>query len=53
MDMDFADIKPSVLNWLVVGLMATTFILAMKFVAASYLADKPLVGGIADALAAI
>lgn len=30
-DLDFADIKPSVLNWLLVGLMAASFIAAGKF----------------------
>jgi hypothetical protein len=32
MTMDFADVKPSLLNWAVVGLMAVTFISFWKFV---------------------
>lgn len=30
-DLDFADVKPSVMNWVVVGLLAATFIVAMKY----------------------
>jgi len=32
MSLDFADVKPSLLNWTVVGLMAVTFITFWKFV---------------------
>ncbi len=31
MNLDFADVKPSVLSWLIVGLMAVTFIAFFKF----------------------
>lgn len=30
-DLDMADVKPSVLSWIVVGLMAVTFIAVMKY----------------------
>lgn len=30
--MQFADVKPSILNWVIVGLLAATFIVFMKFV---------------------
>lgn len=36
MNLDFADVKPSVLSWLIVGLMAVTFIAFAKFVMAKY-----------------
>lgn len=36
MNLDFADVKPSVLSWLIVGLMAVTFIAFWKFVMAKY-----------------
>lgn len=36
MNLDFADVKPSVLSWLIVGLMAVTFIAFFKFVMAKY-----------------
>lgn len=32
MNLDFANLKPSVISWLIVGLMAVTFILIMKWV---------------------
>jgi len=32
MDLDFADVKPSVVSWVIVGLMAVTFIVFAKFV---------------------
>lgn len=32
MTIDFADVKPSVFNWMVVGLLAVTFISFWKFV---------------------
>lgn len=31
MGFDFSDVKPSALNWLIVGLMAITFISFAKF----------------------
>jgi len=30
-DLDMSDVKPSVLSWLVVGLMAVTFIAFLKY----------------------
>jgi len=30
-DLNMADVKPSVLSWLVVGIMAVTFIAFLKF----------------------
>ncbi len=40
MNVDFADIKPSVLNWVIVGLMATTFIVFFKW----FLSRYPITG---------
>lgn len=34
MELDFAEVKPTLLNWMVVGLMAVTFISFWKFVLA-------------------
>lgn len=31
MNLDFADVKPGLMNWAVVGLMAVTFIAFFKF----------------------
>lgn len=31
MEFDLADVKPSVLSWLIVGVMAVTFIVFAKF----------------------
>lgn len=31
MEFDFADVKPSVLSWVIVGMMAVTFIVFAKF----------------------
>ena len=36
MEFDFADLKPSVLNWAIVGLMAITFIVFAKWVLNKY-----------------
>lgn len=36
MDLDFADIKPSLLSWLIVGLMAMSFISFAKFIMLKY-----------------
>lgn len=36
MTMDFADVKPSLLNWAVVGLMAVTFISFWKYLLARF-----------------
>lgn len=36
MGFDFADVKPSVVSWLIVGLMAVTFIVFMKWVLMRY-----------------
>ena len=32
MEFDFSDVKPSVFNWMVVGLLALTFIVMAKYV---------------------
>lgn len=34
--LDFADVKPSVLSWATVGIMASTFIVLMKFILAKW-----------------
>jgi len=31
LDFDFADVKPSVVNWVIVGVMAITFIVFAKY----------------------
>ncbi len=36
MRLDMADVKVSVLSWIIVGLMATTFILMAKFLTTRY-----------------
>lgn len=36
MNLDFADVKPSVLNWFIIGLMAVTFILVFKWLMAKW-----------------
>lgn len=36
MNLDFADVKPSILNWLIIGLMAVTFIAFWKFMLTKY-----------------
>ncbi len=34
--LDFAEVKPSIVSWLIVGLMATTFIVFAKYVFTRY-----------------
>lgn len=34
--LDFADVRPSLTNWLIIGLMAVTFITAAKFAVAHW-----------------
>jgi len=36
MTLDFADVKPSLLNWFVVGLMSLTFLSFWKFILAKF-----------------
>jgi hypothetical protein len=36
MSFDFADVKPSLVSWLIVGLMATTFIVVAKWLVNKY-----------------
>lgn len=36
MELDFAEVKPSLLNWAIIGLMAVTFIAFAKFVSAKW-----------------
>ncbi len=35
-DLDLADVKPSVLSWLIIGLMSVTFIAFFKWVLTRY-----------------
>jgi len=51
--LDFADVKPSLLNWAVVGLMAVTFISFWKFVFSMWGQDVPLLGSLASLFARI
>ncbi len=44
MELDFADVKPSVMSFLIVGLMAVVFILLMKFITSKY--NIPVVGSL-------
>ena len=39
-ELDFSDVKPSVLNWIIVGLMAVTFIAVTKYLVTKY--DNPV-----------
>jgi len=48
MSFDFADIKPSLWNWMVNGLMAVTFILFWKWFFTAF-----HIGGFSDAFASI
>jgi hypothetical protein len=36
MNFDMADVKPSVVSWMIVGIMAVTFIVFMKYLTAKY-----------------
>jgi hypothetical protein len=36
MTFDFADVRPSLISWVIVGLMAVTFIAAAKYVLTRY-----------------
>lgn len=36
MNLDFADVKPSIVSWVIVGLMACTFIVFAKWLIAKY-----------------
>lgn len=36
LDLDFSDVKPSLISWVIVGLMATTFIVGMKYLFTRY-----------------
>jgi hypothetical protein len=47
-DFDLADVKPSVLSWLIVGLMAVSFILIAKFAL-----NKFYVSGVSEAINAV
>ncbi len=48
MNLDFADVKPSLLNWVVIGLMAVTFILVAK-----WLMMKWPIPGLSDVITAV
>lgn len=43
---DFADVKPSVMNWVIVGLLAITFIVFMKFAVNKF--DVPFLSSIRE-----
>jgi hypothetical protein len=47
-DLDLADVKPSVMSWLIVGIMAITFILVMKWLMAKF-----PIPGLVDAIQAV
>jgi hypothetical protein len=53
MTMDFADVKPSLLNWTVVGLMAVTFISFWKFVFSMWGQGVPFIDSLAKLVASI
>lgn len=36
MNLDFADVKPSIISWFLVGIMAATFIVALKMIVNKY-----------------
>jgi len=36
MNFDMADVKPSLMSWMIVGIMAVTFIVFMKYLTARY-----------------
>jgi len=36
MNLDFADVKPSLISWVIVGIMATTFIVVGKWLFTKY-----------------
>lgn len=41
--LDMADVKPSVMSWIIVGLMSVTFIVLMK-----YVTDKWYIPGMSE-----
>ena len=53
MTLDFADVKPSLLNWTVVGLMAVTFISFWKFVLSMWGQGVPFLDSLAKLFASI
>lgn len=36
MNFDMADVKPSLISWMIVGIMSVTFIVFMKYLTAKY-----------------
>lgn len=48
MNLDLADVKPSVISWVIVGLLASTFIVAAK-----WLLNKYPIAGITDLINAV
>lgn len=46
--LEFSNVYPSILNWAIVGLMAATFILFLKFILARFNVPhvSPLVGSL-------
>lgn len=51
LELDLSDVKPSLFNWVIVGLMAVTFIAASKFVVNHY--DNPITAKFKDLLNAV
>lgn len=49
---NFANLKPSVMNWVLVGLMAITFIAAAKF-AVNHYGDNPFIAKFKDLVNAV
>lgn len=48
MTLDFADVKPSLVSWFIVGLMAITFIAFAKFIV-----NKYPIAGVTDVINAV
>jgi riboflavin transporter FmnP len=48
MKLDFADVKPSLVSWVIVGLMASTFIVLAK-----WLVNKYPIPGVSEVINAV
>lgn len=48
MQLDFADVKPSLVSWIIVGLMASTFIVFAK-----WLVNKYPIAGVTEVINAV
>jgi hypothetical protein len=53
MTLDFADVKPSLLNWVITGLMAVTFISFWKFIFSMWGQNIPILSSFAHLFASI